>query len=410
MNEDVYFKKELDFRYHQQEMRFRVSQDLFSSFQIDIGTQFLLRTLISEYGTSGFLKILDVGCGYGPIGLTLMKLNPGCTVHMFDRDALAVEYSRQNAELNGIQGAKIYGSLGFDDVTEADFDLIISNIPGKAGEPVISALLQDAAGYLNKDGMIAIVVITPLEKSIKSLLEGMANVELLLHKSRSGHAVFFYKFLDAGNYRHPGASGFDRGIYLQDKREITFQDLSYRINTAYDLPEPEAPGHRSDLLIEAINSTKTDHPDKILIFNPGQGHATVIAWKTLNPGHISLVDRDLLSLRITESNLILNGCPEDRIQLYHQPGIGTDTSQSINMVIGMIREEEGVRVINANISRIVDDLIPGGKALLSSSSTAITRILTGLQNRNKLTVKKREKRKGNSVLVLERRSSRLPYI
>ena len=329
MSEDVYFKKELVFKYHGHDMRFRVSQDLFSSFQIDIGTQFLLRNLISEFGTDGFSKILDVGCGYGPIGLTLAKLNPGCTVHMFDRDALAVEYSRQNTELNTIQGVEIYGSLGFDDVTEADYDLILSNIPGKAGEPVISALLQDAAGYLNDDGMVAIVVIAPLENNIKSLLESMANVEILLHKSRSGHAVFFYKFLDTGNYRHSVASEFERGIYRQDKREITFEDLSYRINTAYDLPEPELPGHRSELLIEAINSVSNDNPDKLLIFNPGQGHVAVTAWKKLNPGSISLVDRDLLSLRVTESNLVLNGCPEDRIQLFHRTGIGTDTQPSM---------------------------------------------------------------------------------
>src|SRR4030043_1965832 len=201
MTEDVYFKKELAFRYHRQEMRFRVSQDLFSSFQIDIGTQFLLRTLISEFGTDRFSRILDLGCGYGPIGLTLMKLHPDCIAHMVDRDALAIEYSRQNAELNGIKGAEIYSSLGFDDVTEADFDLIISNIPGKAGEPVISGFLTDAASYLKKGGMVAIVVITPLEETVKSLLESMADVEILLHKSRSGHAVFFYKFIN-NNHEH----------------------------------------------------------------------------------------------------------------------------------------------------------------------------------------------------------------
>ena len=404
MDEDVYFKKELTFRYHRQEMRFRVSQDLFSSFRVDIGTQFLLRTLISEFGTDRFSKVLDLGCGYGPIGLTLVKLNPDCIVHMFDRDALAVEYSRQNAELNGIKGVEIYGSLGFDDVTETDFDLIISNIPGKAGEPVISSFLKDTAGYLRKGGLVAIVIITPLEEMAATLLDSLPDVELLFHKNRSGHAVFFYKFTDnAGDSRQPVTSGFERGIYQQDRRAVTFQDLRYRINTAYDLSEAESPGHRSELLMEALNDTKKFPPNNIMLFNPGQGHVAVAVWKELNPGCISLVDRDLLSLRVTESNLLLNECPGDRIRLFHRAGIGTDTSQPADMVIGMIREEEGVKAINANITRIAGELIPGGKVLLSASSTAITRIVTTLQNRNSFIVRKREKRKGNSLLILERR-------
>ena len=404
MNEDAYFKKEFVFKYHRQEMRFRVSQDLFSSFQIDIGTQFLLRTLISEFGSDGFSRILDLGCGYGPIGLTLMKLNPNCTAHLVDRDTLAVDYSRQNAELNGIQGAEIYSSLGFDDVSASDFDLIISNIPGKAGEPVISGLLKDAASYLKNGGLVAIVVITPLEEVVANVLEGLGDVEILLHKSRSGHAVFLYRFTDnTGESPQPVTSGFERGIYLQNSTEISFQDLHYRMNTAFDLPESESPGHRSELLIEAINSVKNRSPDNIMLFNPGQGHVAIAAWKKLNPGSISLVDRDLLSLRVTESNLILNECPGDRIRLYHRTGIGTDTPRSMDMVIGPIREDEGVKAINADISRIAEELIPGGEALLSASSTAVTRVITALQKQNRLTVKMREKRKGNSLLILERK-------
>ncbi|UCD08759.1 MAG: methyltransferase [Dehalococcoidales bacterium] len=404
MNEDVYFKKELTFRYHRQEMRFRVSQDLFSSFQVDTGTQFLLRTLISEFGTDRFSRILDLGCGYGPIGLTLMKLNPDCTAHLVDRDALAVEYSRQNAEVNGIQGVEIYSSLGFDDVSASDFDLIISNIPGKAGEPVISDFLTTAAGYLKTGGLVAIVVVTPLEEAVKSLLESMTSVEILLHKNRSGHAVFIYRFTDnTGESLRPVTGGFDRGIYLKDRREVSFLDLSYQINTVYDLPETESPDRLSQLLIEAIYDLKNNSPNRILCFNPGQGHVAIAAWKMLSPGSISMVDRDLLSLRVTESNIIINDCPKDRIRISHRTGISTDNPQSADLVIGTIKEDEGVKAINAGISRIAEELIPGGKALLSASSTAITRTITALQNQNRLTVKKREKRKGNSLLILERK-------
>ena len=91
----------------------------------------MIRTIIPDC-THNYSKILDLGCGYGPIGLTLKALRPESAVHMTDPDALAVAYSRRNAEINRLDGVKIYGSLDYDSITERDFDLVISNIPGKA--------------------------------------------------------------------------------------------------------------------------------------------------------------------------------------------------------------------------------------------------------------------------------------
>src|SRR4030043_141967 len=143
MDTDVYYHKTIAFRAWKQSLQFRPSRQLFSSHDIDTGTKFLLRSIV-EAGYPPFQRILDVGCGYGPLGLTLKSLHPDSTEHLADRDALAIEYSRQNADLNGLTGAEIYGSLGYDDVTRNDFDLIVSNIPGKAGEPVIACLLREA--------------------------------------------------------------------------------------------------------------------------------------------------------------------------------------------------------------------------------------------------------------------------
>jgi 16S rRNA (guanine1207-N2)-methyltransferase len=82
----LYFKKEIPFRYKNQQLLFRVSQDLFSSQIIDYGTQRLLRTLNNEQ--VHFNKLLDVGCGYGVIGISLKKTNPSAIVHMIDKDML----------------------------------------------------------------------------------------------------------------------------------------------------------------------------------------------------------------------------------------------------------------------------------------------------------------------------------
>ncbi|MDD5190648.1 MAG: methyltransferase, partial [Dehalococcoidales bacterium] len=63
---DIYYKKTLTYKYSGRELQFRVSQDLFSSFQVDLGTQFLIRTLTLGQDFP-YKKILDLGCGYGPI-------------------------------------------------------------------------------------------------------------------------------------------------------------------------------------------------------------------------------------------------------------------------------------------------------------------------------------------------------
>ena len=141
MPEDAYYKKTVVFNAWKQSLKFRVSQELFSSHDVDAGTKLLLRTIVdADYPKPR--SILDLGCGYGPLGLTLKSLYRDASVHLVDKDALAVDYSRQNAELNGLDGMNIYASLGYDDINHTDFDLIVSNIPGKAGEPVIAYLTQ----------------------------------------------------------------------------------------------------------------------------------------------------------------------------------------------------------------------------------------------------------------------------
>ena len=403
MDEDIYFKKELSFNFHRQNMRFRVSQDLFSSFQVDIGTLFLLRSLLSETDIGACKKILDIGCGYGPIGLTLKKLVDEADVHMVDRDALAVEYTRQNAELNRLAGVRVYGSLGYDEVTGNNFDLIISNIPGKAGESVISYLLRDAAGFLDKGGLVAIVVITPLESTVAALLESMPDVTITFRKSRSGHAVFFYTFnRESGKAGEQGASAFERGIYRQDEISVSCRGFHYSLETAWDIPEHTFPGFRSELLLEAVSNGKFPDSASALLFNPGQGHVPVAFWQKCRPARILLNDRDLLSLRYTEKNLILNGCPAERIHTSHRAGIGTD-GKPVDVVIGTLRENEGTAAINEDMRRMGEQLAPGGTALLAASSTAVTRVVNTVREQKLLSVKKRERRKGNSFLLLERK-------
>ena len=65
--------KELTLNYHRHTLRFRVSQELFSSYQIDAGTRLLLKTVSDLAASEDVRKVLDLGCGYGPLGLAAMR-------------------------------------------------------------------------------------------------------------------------------------------------------------------------------------------------------------------------------------------------------------------------------------------------------------------------------------------------
>ncbi len=399
MDEDVYFHKTITCRAYGHTFRFRASQELFSSHDIDIGTRFLLRSIV-ENDLHRSKRILDIGCGYGPLGIIMKQLNPDSEVHLVDRDALAVSYARQNAALNDLTAPDIYGSLGYDDLRRADFDLIVSNIPGKAGELVITHLLREAIYYLAPGGTVAIVVVNPLEDTSAGILKNTPEVEILSRRQRSGHTVFHYRFTSAptGN---PAGDSLQRGVYHRDNMTMYSGNLEYVVQTAYGLPEFDTLNYKTELLMQALNSD--DLPadtGRAAVFNPGQGHITVALWKMAQPQNILLIDRDLLALRYSQHNLLLNGCPPERISIHHGVGADFESDEKIDRFIGVLREEEGREAIYNLVTAAGGRLSPGGMLIITAGSTAITRLVTDLKAQSRLRITAREKRKGNSLLVL----------
>ena len=166
-----HFKKTVTLDHGGRRLELGVAQELFSSHEVDVGTRLLLRTLAGPEHASR-RRVLDLGCGYGPLGLALRAAADDRVVHLVDRDALAIEYSRENAARNRLDDVEVYGSLGYADVRGSGFDLIVSNIPAKAGPPVIERVLLGGAGLLAPGGLVAVVVIAPLRASVTAVLEG----------------------------------------------------------------------------------------------------------------------------------------------------------------------------------------------------------------------------------------------
>lgn len=146
------------------DLTFKTRWGVFSPRAIDEGTLLFLKYLDIAKDD----KCLDLGCGYGPIGLAVAKCCPKGEVHMVDKDFIAVELSNNNAQLNNINNADAYLSDGFMSVNKSQyFDQVISNVPAKVGREQLSILLYDAFDVLKPGGKITFVTINGLRHFIK---------------------------------------------------------------------------------------------------------------------------------------------------------------------------------------------------------------------------------------------------
>ena len=138
---------------------------VFSPRSIDKGTILLMKHI--EVGVSDIC--LDLGCGYGPIGLALAKHCTKGEVHMVDKDFVAIELANNNANLNNLSNTKAYFSDAFLQVpSEVKFDQVISNLPAKVGREQLSIILYDAFDALKPGGKITVVTIKGLKDFIKN--------------------------------------------------------------------------------------------------------------------------------------------------------------------------------------------------------------------------------------------------
>jgi 16S rRNA (guanine1207-N2)-methyltransferase len=150
---------------------------LFSPREIDEGTRLLLDHVEVTPGDD----CLDLGCGYGPIGLTLAALAPAGRTLMVDKDFIAVEYANRNAARNALTNAHAQLSNGFAQVDPGlRFDVIASNIPAKVGKELLAILLHDAHARLRPGGRLYVVTINGLRQYMKrNLGEVFGNYDKL---------------------------------------------------------------------------------------------------------------------------------------------------------------------------------------------------------------------------------------
>lgn len=170
LREDIVFCEQV----RGEALTFHTTWGLFSPKMLDEGSRLLLDHL-EIHPTD---NTLDLGCGYGPLGLTMARLAPEGTHVMVDKDFVAIEYARKNAKLNNISNVDILLSNGLDQIRDMKFDLIVSNLPAKTGKELYYLYFYDALVQLNPGGRIFVVTISGLRKFIqKAFLEVFGNYD-----------------------------------------------------------------------------------------------------------------------------------------------------------------------------------------------------------------------------------------
>ena len=153
-NEDLrHDEKIIEYIYKFKKFEFITDTGVFSKDGVDHATNILLENLPELSG-----KVLDLGCGFGCIGIVLAKIYD-LEVFMSDVNERALDLAERNAEKNGVSDKikKVIKSDGFEDIRES-FDNIILNPPIHAGKSVVYRIYEEVYGHLNQGGRFFIVI------------------------------------------------------------------------------------------------------------------------------------------------------------------------------------------------------------------------------------------------------------
>lgn len=169
----------IDYHLEQIDLKFTTDSGVFSKNRVDYGSGVLIKTMKDvAFPAKG---ILDLGCGYGPIGLFAAKFWPDQTVEMVDVNERSLALAQNNARTNGITNVNIHQSNVYDQLAGKNYGLILTNPPIRAGKQVVSAMLAGANDHLVDGGMILVVIQKKQgEPSARKLLTAtFGNCEIL---------------------------------------------------------------------------------------------------------------------------------------------------------------------------------------------------------------------------------------
>ncbi|MDY0023590.1 MAG: methyltransferase [Candidatus Izemoplasmatales bacterium] len=145
-------EKEIYVQIEKEKFSFLTDHGVFSKQGLDFGSRLLIES-IKDIKSKNFL---DMGCGYGPLGIIYKRFNPESSVLMVDINERAIKLSEKNKKINRVD-LNVIASDGFEKIKEI-FDLIISNPPIRAGKAVIYKMFADSYEHLSESGIFVYVI------------------------------------------------------------------------------------------------------------------------------------------------------------------------------------------------------------------------------------------------------------
>jgi len=159
--------KEINYEYQNHKFTFLSDNGVFSKDKIDFGSKCLVESFLATNKEA--TNILDVGCGYGFMGITISKIL-NCHVDMIDINKRALHLAKKNIENNKVAASAIESNI-YENVKDK-YDVIITNPPIRAGKKVVLEILENAKYHLADNGELWFVIRKDQgAKSIVKLLE-----------------------------------------------------------------------------------------------------------------------------------------------------------------------------------------------------------------------------------------------
>lgn len=146
--------RHFDFTLRGRSLSFATDSGVFSRDRVDFGSVLLIETMQLPRNA----RILDVGCGYGPIGLAAARLADQGHVTMIDVNERAVSLARENAIRNQIRNVEILVSDVYEVVKDRQFDVILTNPPIRAGKEVVHRIFTEGYDLLAEGGEMWVVI------------------------------------------------------------------------------------------------------------------------------------------------------------------------------------------------------------------------------------------------------------
>jgi len=329
-----------------------VPAEVFATRAIDEGTLLLLRNLPAAPPRS----LLDLGCGYGALGLPIAARFPEARTLLVDRDLLAVRAAAHNAGALRLANVEARPGLGYRDLPEgARFDLVLCNVPARIGALGVAYLLEAGRSLLTPGGELRAVVIRDLRDQVEA-----ANIAgARLAASGKNHLVYSVP---------PGPSRFaldDESVYARD--EIRFEAAPGRV-LALSRPHDasEDPGH-GKALGALLDAAPRAAPGTVLAFRCGYGALPLAARVRWPQAQVVAQDRDLLDLAFLGRNAASLGLGD---RLRAAPALFPSEALpegGAGLVLGEASAPAGEAVFARELLEARRLLAPGGEALVLAS-------------------------------------------